>query len=209
MYCQCVKRIFDLIASSLLLIILFPLLLFLYLLVHIVLGSPAIFTQLRPGKAEANFKLYKFRTMRDARDANGNLLSDEQRLTKLGSVLRSLSLDELPALINVLKGEMSFIGPRPLLVEYLPCYSAQQKRRHTIRPGLTGWAQVNGRNELSWQKKFELDVWYVDHCSFWLDCKIVFLTFVKIISREGIHAIGQATMTRFDLEQEQLSEHEK
>ena len=209
MYCQCVKRIFDLTISILLLIFLFPFLIFLYLLVYFILGSPAIFTQMRPGQAEKQFRLYKFRTMRDLRDAHGSLLSDEQRLTKFGSLLRSLSLDELPALINVVKGEMSFVGPRPLLVEYLPYYSAHQKHRHDIRPGLTGWAQINGRNTVSWEKKFEMDVWYVNHCSFWLDCKIIFLTLFKVIRREGIHAEGQVTMTRFDLEQQQLSHHQK
>ena len=199
MYCQFLKRIFDFFAAIFLLLLLFPLMLLIALLIRINLGSPILFQQWRPGKNEKIFLLYKFRTMRDARDEKGNLLSDAERLTRFGSLLRTLSLDELPTLINVVKGEMSFIGPRPLLVEYLPYYSEKQKKRHHVRPGITGWAQINGRNKLSWEKKFELDVWYVDHCSFILDCKIFFLTLIKVIKREGIHADGEVTMTRFDL----------
>lgn len=205
MYCQFLKRIFDFFAAIFLLLLLIPFLFIIALLVRIYLGSPIIFQQWRPGKNEKIFRLYKFRTMKEARDKDGHLLEDAMRLTRFGRLLRKLSLDELPALINVLKGEMSFVGPRPLLIEYLPYYSDTQKKRHSLQPGITGWAQVNGRNNLSWKKKFELDIWYVDHCSFMLDCKIVLLTFVKIIQREGISAKGQATMTRFDLEMKQLN----
>lgn len=200
MYYEWSKRIFDFIVASITLFFIFPLMILLCLLIRIFLGSPIFFRQLRPGMHEKPFYLYKFRTMRDTRDKQGNLLSDKERLTKFGKLLRSLSLDELPELINVLKGEMSLVGPRPLLMEYLPYYSKQQQLRHTVKPGLTGWAQINGRNAVSWEKKFELDVWYVTHRSFMLDLKIIFMTFIKIIKREGIHAVGQATMTRFDLE---------
>ncbi|MDX1901438.1 MAG: sugar transferase [Gammaproteobacteria bacterium] len=203
MYCQCLKRVFDFIMASLLIVLLAPILLFIYLLVRFSFGSPVLFTQVRPGWREAPFRLYKFRTMRDVRDERGELLSDEKRLTRIGRLLRSLSVDELPSLINILKGEMSFIGPRPLLMAYLPYYSETQKKRHAVRPGLTGWAQVNGRNLLSWDQKFSYDVWYVEHCSFLLDCKIILLTLVKILKREGINAAGQATMTRFDFEVQQ------
>lgn len=205
MYCQCLKRVFDFLAASFLIILLMPIYLFIYFMIRFHLGAPVIFTQLRPGLNEKPFRLYKFRTMLNTCDQNGALLSDEKRLTTLGKLLRSLSIDELPSLINILKGEMSFIGPRPLLMEYLPYYSIQQKKRHQVRPGLTGWAQVNGRNLLSWEKKFSYDVWYVENCSFFLDCKIFLLTLVKIFKREGIHAVGQATMTRFDLEVKQNS----
>jgi len=197
MYCQWVKRTFDFALASLLLLMLFPLYLILFLLVRFFLGSPIIFKQQRPGLYGKPFCLYKFRTMLDSRDKEGQLLSDAQRLTRFGRLLRSLSLDELPELINVLKGEMSLVGPRPLLMEYLAHYSPRQAQRHNLRPGITGWAQVNGRNTLSWEKKFELDLWYVEHCSFALDCKIIFLTMMKMIKREGISAVGEATMTRF------------
>lgn len=161
------------------------------------LGSPVIFSQVRPGKHGKPFKMVKFRTMLDAFDANGDLLPDSQRLTRFGSFLRSSSLDELPELWNVLKGDMSLVGPRPLLMEYLPLYSSEQYRRHEARPGVTGWAQINGRNALSWEEKFELDVWYVDNRSLWLDVKIIFLTIKKVVVRDGISAEGEVTMPKF------------
>lgn len=167
------------------------------LLVRYKLGAPVFFTQERPGLNGKPFRMIKFRTMTDAKDADGKLLSDEARLTKFGQFIRSTSLDELPELWNVLKGEMSLVGPRPLLMEYLPLYSAEQARRHEMRPGITGWAQVNGRNAISWEERFKLDVWYVDHQSFWLDCKILLLTIQKVFVREGISAQGEATMSKF------------
>jgi sugar transferase EpsL len=200
MYREWMKRVFDVIGAIVLLFLSLPLLLITSILIRIFLGTPIIFKQLRPGLNEKPFYLYKFRTMRDIKDKDGNFLPDVARLTPFGKCLRSLSIDELPEIINILKGEMSFVGPRPLLMEYLPFYSKEQRLRHSVLPGMTGWAQVNGRNTLSWEKKFELDVWYVKHKSFMLDIKIIFLTFVKIFKREGIHAVGQATMTRFDLE---------
>lgn len=200
MYCNVIKRIFDIFVASLVLIILFPLLIFLFILIYFFIGKPVFFTQLRPGLHEKPFRLYKFRTMRNLCDDQGKPLTDGERLTTFGKVLRSLSLDELPELINVIKGEMSLIGPRPLLMDYLPFYSEDQRKRHWVRPGITGYAQINGRNSLSWKKKFELDVWYVEHCSFLLDMKILFLTIYKIIKREGINAKGEATMSRFDEE---------
>ena len=160
-------------------------------------GTGAFFFQNRPGKDGKIFKVIKFKTMTDERDADGNLLPDADRLTNVGRFVRSTSIDELPQLINVLKGDMALIGPRPLLVQYLPLYSKEQARRHDVRPGITGWAQVNGRNAISWTKKFELDVWYVDHCSFLLDVKIIFLTIKKVFVREGISQEGQATMEFF------------
>ena len=191
------KRAFDLVVSLLALILLSPLLGLLALLVRLRLGAPVLFRQLRPGLHGRPFTLYKFRTMTDARDAQGALLPDAERLTPLGRFLRSTSLDELPELFNVLKGEMSLVGPRPLLMEYLPRYTPEQLRRHEVRPGITGWAQVNGRNALSWEEKFALDVWYVEHHSFWLDLKILVLTTGKIINREGISQPGHATMEEF------------
>jgi sugar transferase EpsL len=167
------------------------------LLVRYKLGAPIFFTQERPGLHGKPFRMVKFRTMTDAKDAAGNLLPDEVRLTKFGQFIRSTSLDELPELWNVLKGEMSLVGPRPLLMEYLPLYSPEQARRHEMRPGITGWAQVNGRNAISWEERFKLDVWYVDHQSFLLDCKIVLLTIQKVFVREGISAQGEATMAKF------------
>lgn len=161
-------------------------------------GAGAFFTQDRPGKNGKIFKVIKFKTMTDERDAQGNLLPDADRLTKVGKFVRSTSIDELPQLINVLKGDMALIGPRPLLPQYLPLYSKEQARRHEVRPGITGWAQVNGRNTISWKRKFELDVWYVDHCSFWLDLKILILTIKKVFVREGISQEGQATMEFFN-----------
>lgn len=191
------KRIFDLALTLPGLILISPLLLALALIIRLYLGKPVIFTQVRPGYKGKPFALYKFRTMTDARDAQGNLLPDEQRLTRLGVFLRSYSLDELPELINVLRGEMSLVGPRPLLMQYLERYSPDQARRHDVLPGITGWAQVNGRNILTWQDKFRLDVWYVDHWSLWLDLKILWLTFVKVLKREGISQPGHATAEEF------------
>jgi lipopolysaccharide/colanic/teichoic acid biosynthesis glycosyltransferase len=191
------KRIFDLILTSLGLILLSPFMLLTALSVRIFLGTPLVFRQQRPGYKGRPFFIYKFRTMTDATDAAGNLLPDSKRLTRLGRFLRALSLDELPELINILRGEMSLVGPRPLLMEYLKRYSPEQMRRHDVYPGLTGWAQVNGRNAITWQDKFALDVWYVDHWSFWLDIKIIFLTLWKVVKREGISQPGQATTEYF------------
>ena len=191
------KRTFDFFAVFVGLSVLAPFLLVIGLLVKVRLGSPVLFIQLRPGLRGQSFMMYKFRTMTDERDADGNLLPDELRLTRFGKFLRSSSLDELPELINVLKGEMSLVGPRPLLMQYLPLYSPEQARRHKVRPGITGWAQVNGRNAISWEEKFRLDVWYVDHQSFWLDLKILWMTFNKVFKREGISQEGQATMSEF------------
>ncbi len=191
------KRIFDLIAASLGLVILSPFILLIAVLVRIFLGTPILFRQTRPGYKGKPFAIYKFRTMTDAHDAQENLLSDDVRLTRFGKFLRSLSLDELPELFNILRGDMSFVGPRPLLMEYLPLYSSEQMRRHDVHPGLTGWAQVNGRNAITWPDKFKLDVWYVDHWSFWLDIKILFMSLWKVIRREGISQSGQATIEYF------------
>lgn len=191
------KRLFD-ISLSLLVLLIFALpMAVVYVLVRTFLGSPALFSQVRPGLNGQPFKMYKFRTMTNKRDSEGHLLPDEQRLTRFGKLLRSTSLDELPEILNILKGDMSFVGPRPLLVEYLPLYSEEQKRRHHVRPGLTGWAQVNGRNSISWEQKFALDVWYVDHQSFVLDLKILILTFKKVFIREGIDAKSGGTMPPF------------
>lgn len=192
-----IKRVLDFVSSFGLLIILAPIYTCLSLLIWFKLGKPVLFRQERPGLHGRIFKMYKFRTMRDLRDAQGNLLPDEQRLTKLGRFLRSTSLDELPELFNVLRGEMSLVGPRPLLVAYLDRYTTEQARRHEVLPGITGWAQVNGRNAISWEEKFKLDVWYVDHQSFWLDLKILFMTLVKVFKREGISAEGSATAPEF------------
>lgn len=191
------KRLFDLLLTIPGVMVISPLLLILFLLVRLKHGSPALFSQTRPGLYGKPFMMYKFRTMTDERDAEGNLLPDDQRLTPFGKFLRSTSLDELPELINVLKGEMSLVGPRPLLMEYLPLYSPEQARRHEVRPGITGWAQVNGRNAISWEDKFKLDVWYVDNQSLWLDLKILWMTFVKVFKREGISQEGQATASKF------------
>ncbi len=191
------KRLFDLVTASLLLILLSPLLLCLALLVWIVHGRPVLFRQQRAGYKGKPFWIYKFRTMTNRTAPDGSLLPDSERLTPLGRFLRSTSLDELPELINVLRGEMSLVGPRPLFVKYLPLYSPEQMRRHDVLPGITGWAQVNGRNAITWQEKFALDVWYVDHRSFWLDIKILFLTLWKVFKREGINQPGQATMEEF------------
>jgi len=192
-----IKRLIDILAASFGLLLLAPLLLVLALLIRVRMGSPVIFGQVRPGLRGKPFRMIKFRTMLDAVDAQGNPLPDDQRLTRLGSFLRSTSLDELPELWNVLKGDMSLVGPRPLLMEYLPLYSPEQARRHDVRPGVTGWAQVNGRNALSWDEKFKLDVWYVDNQSLWLDIKILFMTVKKVLVREGISAEGEVTMSKF------------
>jgi lipopolysaccharide/colanic/teichoic acid biosynthesis glycosyltransferase len=192
------KRLFDLLISAFGLLFLALPLLTLAWLVRRKLGSPVLFTQVRPGLHGKPFRMVKFRTMTDERDASGNLLPDALRLTPFGRFLRASSLDELPELWNVLCGEMSLVGPRPLLMEYLPLYSPEQARRHEVRPGITGWAQVNGRNAISWADKFVLDVWYVDHRSLWLDVRILWLTVRKVLVRDGISAAGEATMPRFE-----------
>ncbi len=192
-----IKRVFDVLVSAVALLVLLPVVVAIALLVHRKLGSPVFFRQTRPGKDGKPFQMIKFRTMLDAVDAQGNLLPDLERMTSFGQFLRSTSLDELPELWNVLKGDMSLVGPRPLLMEYLPLYSKEQYRRHEVRPGVTGWAQINGRNALSWEEKFKLDVWYVDNRSFWLDLKILLLTVKKVFAREGVSADGEATMSKF------------
>lgn len=191
------KRIFDLFTSALLLLVLSPLLGIVAFAVQIGLGSPVLFGQERPGYKGKIFKIYKFRTMRDLRDKDGRLLPDAERLTKLGNFLRSTSLDELPELFNVLRGEMSWVGPRPLLVAYLERYSPEQNRRHDVLPGITGWAQVNGRNAISWEQKFTYDVWYVDHWTFWLDIKILFMTVGKVLKRDSINTVSGEIMPEF------------
>lgn len=199
MYKYFFKRFLDFcIAFLALSFLLLPLVIITLWLHFVNKGAGVFFTQERPGKDGEIFKVIKYKTMTDERDANGNLLPDADRLTKVGKFVRSTSIDELPQLINVLKGDMALIGPRPLLPQYLPLYSKEQARRHEVRPGITGWAQVNGRNAISWTKKFELDVWYVDHCSFWLDLKIIFLTIKKVFIREGISQEGQATIEPFN-----------
>lgn len=191
------KRFFDLVATCVSLFLLIPVLLVLATWIRMQMGSPILFRQTRPGRNGKPFEMIKFRTMRDDVNPSGELLSDADRLTPLGRRLRSTSLDELPGLWNVLKGDMSLVGPRPLLMEYLPLYSPKQARRHEVRPGVTGWAQVNGRNAISWDRKFELDVWYVDNRTIWLDIKIIWLTIRKILNRDGISATGEATMPKF------------
>jgi sugar transferase EpsL len=191
------KRILDILISMLGLILLSPILLLTAILVCIKLGRPVLFRQKRPGLHAEPFFVYKFRTMTDQKDAEGQLLPDDIRLTHFGKLLRKLSLDELPQLFNVIRGDLSLVGPRPLLMEYLPLYSTEQARRHEVRPGITGWAQVNGRNAISWEEKFKLDVWYVDNQSFLLDVKILWMTLVKVFIREGISQEGQATMEKF------------
>ncbi|EAL5417956.1 undecaprenyl phosphate N,N'-diacetylbacillosamine 1-phosphate transferase [Campylobacter coli] len=197
MYEKWIKRIFDFVLALFLLVLFSPLILITALLLKITQGS-VIFTQNRPGLNEKIFKIYKFKTMSDERDEKGELLSDELRLKAFGKIVRSLSLDELLQLFNVLKGDMSFVGPRPLLVEYLPLYNEEQKLRHKVRPGITGWAQVNGRNAISWQKKFELDVYYVKNISFLLDLKIMFLTALKVLKRSGVSKEGHVTTEKFN-----------
>lgn len=191
------KRLLDLVISGGALLVLWPVLLVVAVLVRCKLGGPVVFCQERPGKDGKIFRLYKFRTMTDARDENGELLSDEERLTAFGRTLRATSLDELPELWNIFRGDMSLVGPRPLLVQYLPLYNAHQARRHEVMPGLTGWAQVNGRNTVTWEDKFDMDVWYADHISFALDVKILWETVKAVLRREGISAEGSATMEEF------------
>ncbi|MFR5893035.1 sugar transferase [Phocaeicola massiliensis] len=199
MYRKYLKRWLDFVIVFCVLAVIWPILLLVTLWLHFAnKGAGAFFTQERPGRNGKIFKVIKFKTMTDERDADGNLLPDAERLTPVGRFVRSTSIDELPQLINVLKGDMALIGPRPLLVKYLPLYSKEQARRHEVRPGITGWAQCHGRNSISWTEKFKLDVWYVDHCSFLLDLKIVFLTIKKVLVREGISQEGQATMEPFN-----------
>lgn len=197
MYDRLIKRMIDLVLSGIALLVLSPVYLILAVLVRVKLGSPVLFSQERPGKNEKVFRMYKFRSMTDARDANGDLLPDEERLTHFGATLRATSLDELPELWNIFKGDMSIVGPRPLLVRYLPRYNERQRRRHEVRPGLTGWAQVNGRNAISWEQKFEYDVEYVEKESFLFDVKILFMTVGKVLHRSGINQEGSATMEEF------------
>ena len=192
-----IKRLFDIVASALGLLLLSIVIAVVAWKIRRKLGSPVLFRQVRPGLDGKPFEMIKFRTMRDAVDAQGNSLPDAERMTPFGSFLRASSLDELPELWNVLKGDMSLVGPRPLLMEYLPLYSPEQSRRHEVRPGVTGWAQINGRNALSWEEKFKLDVWYVDNRSLWLDLKILFLTIKKVVVRDGISAEGEVTMPKF------------
>ncbi|RKL61637.1 sugar transferase [Thermoanaerobacteraceae bacterium SP2] len=192
-----IKRLVDITGALFGLILLAPVIFIIGILIRLSMGSPVIFSQVRPGLYGKPFKMYKFRTMTDARDERGYLLPDEQRLTALGNFLRSTSLDELPELWNVIRGEMSLVGPRPLLMEYLDLYTPEQARRHEVKPGVTGWAQINGRNSLSWEEKFKMDVWYVDHWNILLDIKIIFMTFLKVVKRDGISAQGHATMPKF------------
>lgn len=192
-----VKRLIDIIISLVAVIVLLPVYIILIILSFVILGKPVFFKQARPGLHGKIFYMYKFRTMTDARDEKGELLPDKDRLTPYGRFLRSTSLDELPELVNVLRGHMSLVGPRPLLVEYLDYYTPEQMRRHEMRPGITGWAQVNGRNAISWEEKFKLDVWYIDNWSLGLDIKILFLTIKKVFLREGISAEGSVTMEKF------------
>jgi lipopolysaccharide/colanic/teichoic acid biosynthesis glycosyltransferase len=191
------KRLFDFIVALSAFVMLLPIIIIVGILIRTKLGSPILFTQDRPGLNGKVFKMMKFRTMLDGKDKHGNLLPDDERMTPFGAFLRSTSLDELPGLFNVLKGDMSLVGPRPLLVQYLPLYSNEQARRHNVRPGITGWAQVNGRNAISWDEKFKLDVWYVDNQSFWLDIKILLFTVKKVFVREGISADGHVTIEPF------------
>lgn len=199
MYKNCFKRVIDFVIVLTALLIIWPFLLIIYIWLTIAnKGAGAIFYQERPGKDGKIFKVMKFKSMTDERDAEGKLLPDAERLTKVGKFVRATSIDELPQLINVLKGDMALIGPRPLRVHYLPLYSKEQARRHEVRPGITGWAQVNGRNNISWTKKFELDIWYVDHCSLWTDIKVILLTIKKVLFREDINNDAVATMYPFD-----------
>lgn len=192
------KRCFDFIVALIALVLLLPILIVIAVLVRLKLGSPVFFVQERVGKDNKVFKIIKFRTMKDVRDKEGNLLPDEKRMTSFGTMMRSLSIDELPELINILKGDMSIVGPRPLLVEYLSLYNEEQIKRHNVLPGLTGWAQINGRNNLSWNEKFELDLWYVRNWSFKIDLKIIFLTIYKVFKRKDINKEGQVTTEYFN-----------
>ena len=199
MYKYFIKRLFDFIISLIALSCISPLLLVVTIWLHFAnKGAGAFFFQERPGKNAKIFKVIKFKTMTDEKDAEGNLLPDEKRLTRVGKIVRSTSIDELPQLVNVLKGDMALIGPRPLRVEYLPLYSKEQARRHEVRPGISGWAQCHGRNAISWTEKFKLDVWYVDHCTLWTDIKVIFITIKKVLFRDDISAEGSATMPFFD-----------
>lgn len=197
MYDRVVKRVIDMLLSAIALLVLLPIFFILAVLVRVKLGSPVFFSQERPGRDEKVFRMYKFRSMTDRRDEHGELLPDEERLTHFGAMLRATSLDELPELWNIFKGDMSIVGPRPLLVKYLPRYNERQRRRHQVRPGLTGWAQVNGRNAISWEQKFEYDVEYVERESFWFDMKILLMTVGKVLRRSGINQEGSATMEEF------------
>ena len=192
-----IKRLLDITFAGIGLLLLLPVVLIVAILVRFKLGAPILFSQRRPGLHGHIFTMYKFRSMNEKKDENGALLPDNVRLTRFGKILRSTSLDELPGLWSVLKGDMSLVGPRPLLVEYLPLYSAEQNRRHSVKPGITGWAQINGRNNISWQEKFEFDVWYVDNRSFWLDIKIIIATVRKVFFRADISAEGEVTMSKF------------
>ncbi len=198
MYRRYLKRVIDFLTAGIIFILTSPIFIIVWILLVIQNRGSAFFIQERPGKNQRAFNIIKFKTMNDKKDANGNLLSDKIRLTTLGRIVRKLSIDELPQLLNVLKGDMSLIGPRPLLFKYLPLYSIEQNRRHDVRPGITGWAQVNGRNSISWSKKFELDVYYVDHLSFILDLKIFWLTIIKILKREGVNQTDERPMLPFD-----------
>ncbi|MDD5785582.1 undecaprenyl phosphate N,N'-diacetylbacillosamine 1-phosphate transferase [Campylobacter lanienae] len=198
MYRNFFKRLFDILGALILIILTLPIMIWAYFAIKKHLGSPVIFTQSRPGKDEKIFQIYKFRSMSNATDQNGNLLSDEIRLGEFGKKLRALSIDELPQLFNILKGDMSFIGPRPLLIEYLPLYSKEQKRRHNVRPGITGLAQVNGRNAISWREKFEFDRYYADNLSLILDIKIALKTIKKVIKKDGVNKDGMATTEKFN-----------
>ncbi|WP_455969132.1 sugar transferase [Butyricimonas virosa] len=204
MYRNYIKRFLDIVLSAGAIVVLSPVMAVTAILVWIKLGSPVIFKQKRPGKDERIFEMYKFRSMTDARDKNGELLPDEVRLTSFGKKLRASSLDELPELFNILKGDMSVVGPRPLLVQYLPLYNAQQKRRHEVRPGVTGYAQVHGRNAITWEEKFEKDVYYVDHISFWGDWKIILQTIRAVVKKEGIRSETSATMELFEGTEKEL-----
>lgn len=198
-YKNCLKRVFDFVISFIALVCISPLLLIVTIWLHFAnKGAGAFFLQDRPGKDEKIFKVIKFKTMTDEKDENGNLLPDEVRLTKVGKFVRSTSIDELPQLINVLKGDMALIGPRPLLPQYLPLYSPEQRRRHEVRPGISGWAQCHGRNAISWTEKFKLDVWYVDHCTLWTDIQVIWITVIKVLKRSDISEEGCATMEGFN-----------
>jgi sugar transferase EpsL len=194
---QLTKRLMDLVLSSSAILLLLPVFAVIGLVVRLRIGSPVLFRQLRPGLHGKPFLIYKFRTMTDRKGEKGEPLPDVERLTKFGAFLRSTSLDELPELFNVVKGEMSMVGPRPLLMEYLPLYDHQDARRHEVKPGITGWAQINGRNTITWEEKFALDVWYVDNGSFWLDLRVLWMTLLKVLKREGINQEGNATMEKF------------
>ncbi|HDZ9245199.1 sugar transferase [Vibrio cholerae] len=203
------KRTFDFLLAAIFLLLFFPIILFIAWKIRKNLGSPVLFRQTRPGLNGQPFEMIKFRTMKDAVDANGNPLPDSERMTPFGDKLRNSSLDELPELWNVLKGEMSLVGPRPLLMQYLPLYSKEQARRHEVRPGVTGWAQINGRNAISWEEKFKLDVWYVDNRSFWLDLRILLLTVKKVFVKEGISADGHVTIAPFTGKDQQGTGNER